>query len=462
VIWGDAWMAARENEVATAIETEIRDSIEKMVADIRSSIDDVREAVNQQLKAAQQSVEADANTSTLRPAIERALAEFQSSLQPAAAAAPPEPVVHLRPDASRIKRAVAAVEQGRSQVDILNGLLEQALNFGSRAALLILKGESFAGWKGAGFGQHGGDDEQIKRFAAAPGTVSELDQMLRQERVVTWDGRNLAARFSVSEPDRAVLVPMVIKDKIAAALYLDQLGGEDADFDTAAIELLVFTTGLLIDTLAIRRKTPSPSLTDAEVAPETTPAAARPAAFDDTKVSIPVTPPAQAAPPRPPTPPSQVSAPEPPRAEPPRPEPPPPAAPPPEPQAPRLDTQSALRPPAAAGAEPGEKPSTQYIPPPGVQRRFGSNEPQTEEGKKHDEARRFARLLVSEIKLYNEPKVEQGRRNRDLYERLREDIDRSRQMYDERIAEEVRRSSNYFYDELVRILADGKADVLGL
>src|SRR2546428_1191713 len=88
--------------------------------------------------------------------------------------------------------------------------------------------------------------------------------------------------------------------------------------------------------------------------------------------------------------------------------------------------------------------------------------PGSEAAKKHDEARRFARLLVSEIKLYNESKVDQGRKNRDLYERLKDDIDRSRQMYDERIAEDVRKASNYFYDELVRILADGNADALGL
>jgi hypothetical protein len=87
---------------------------------------------------------------------------------------------------------------------------------------------------------------------------------------------------------------------------------------------------------------------------------------------------------------------------------------------------------------------------------------QSEIDKKHDEAKRFARLLVSEIKLYNEAKVEVGRKNKDLYERLKEDIDRSRQMYDERIGADVRNSSNYFYDELVRILADGNAEVLGL
>jgi len=91
-----------------------------------------------------------------------------------------------------------------------------------------------------------------------------------------------------------------------------------------------------------------------------------------------------------------------------------------------------------------------------------ASQPANEETKKQDEARRFARLLVSEIKLYNEAKVDQGRKNKDLYERLKEDIDRSRQMYDERIPEDVRKSSNYFYDELVRILADGDAGALGL
>ena len=117
-------------------------------------------------------------------------------------------------------------------------------------------------------------------------------------------------------------------------------------------------------------------------------------------------------------------------------------------------------PPVAPAAEEG-RPSTQYIPPAGVGLR-STTAPQTEDTKKHDEARRFARLLVSEIKLYNETKVDAGRKNKDLYERLKEDIDRSRQMYDERIPDEVRKVSNYFYDELVRILADGHAESLGL
>ena len=80
----------------------------------------------------------------------------------------------------------------------------------------------------------------------------------------------------------------------------------------------------------------------------------------------------------------------------------------------------------------------------------------------HEEARRLARLLVSEIKLYNEEQVEEGRRKRDVYERLKEDIDRSRQMYEERVDQRILRSTDYFYQELVRILAAGDARALGI
>jgi len=43
---------------------------------------------------------------------------------------------------------------------------------------------------------------------------------------------------------------------------------------------------------------------------------------------------------------------------------------------------------------------------------------------RQEEARRFARLLVSEIKLYNEDEVERGRSEKDIGTRLKEDIDR--------------------------------------
>src|SRR5216684_114904 len=145
-----------------------------------------------------------------------------------------------------------------------------------RAAMLILRGETFSGWKGVGFTAAGGNDEMVKRFNAAPGLIPELDRVLRNEEVVLWDGANLSTRLGVSASYRAVLVPMVIKDKVAAAVYVDATEDDAAKLDASSIELLVFATGLLIDTLTIRKKIPSPSLNDSESAAEslhTTPTA---------------------------------------------------------------------------------------------------------------------------------------------------------------------------------------------
>jgi hypothetical protein len=463
-------MAVRGDDVAGSIDAHVREAVERMVGEIRSSIEDVRAAVDDQLKAALQSVQADVNSLTFLPHIKKTLGELEQSLDSA------QPAAASGGDAARIRAAIQAVESGKSQVDVLNALLDQCLQFGSRAALLILRGETLSGWKGAGFGAHGGNDEAVKKFNAAPGVVGEIDTVLRDERVVIWDGASLSSRFGASTADRAILVPMVIKDKVAAAVYVDALGADVAKLDPPSIELLVFTTGLLIDTLSVRKKIPSPSLAEG-----TTPAA-RP-------VAAPPRPAAAAERPAAPPPPSRpVSVPAPPAnpARPaestvavnaqqiremmsmdrsaapatgyqPRPETPPPPPPPPA----RREAPPAA-PPAASPLGGEDKPSTQFVPRPGMARGGAFGEGKTDDVKRHDEARRFARLLVSEIKLYNEAKVDQGRKNKDLYERLKEDIDRSRQMYDERIGEDVRKTSNYFYDELVRILADGNADSLGL
>ena len=486
-------MAVRGDEVAGSIEAHVRDAMEKLVGEIRSSIEDVREVVDSQLRAALQSVQADVNAVSFLPHIQKSIGELEESItsaQPAAAVQAPS-----GGDASRVKRSVQAVERGKSQVDILNALLEQCLAFGSRAAMLILRNETFSGWKGVGFTAAGGNDEMVKRFNAAPGLIPELDRVLRNEEVVIWDGANLSTRLGVPASSHAVLVPMVIKDKVAAAVYVDATEDDAAKLDASSIELLVFATGLLIDTLTIRKKIPSPSLNDSESAaeslhttptapqralPQPTPAAPRPAApppappaapvidkSPDATVAVsaaqlremmtPSTPskPAFTMPetdfggaPTPSASPSTASflTTAIPSVEAPRPT---PIAPPPPPPQPVHERE--------------ERPSTQYIPPPNITRANTPHAgPAVGDSKKHDEARRFARLLVSEIKLYNEPKVDAGRKNKDLYERLKEDIDRSRQMYDERIPDDVRKSSNYFYDELVRILADGDANALGL
>jgi hypothetical protein len=84
-----------------------------------------------------------------------------------------------------------------------------------------------------------------------------------------------------------------------------------------------------------------------------------------------------------------------------------------------------------------------------------------EEEKIHRDARRFSKLLVSEIKLYNKSGVEDGRRNKDLYQRLKKDIDRSRETYEKRFADTVASRVDYFHEELVRTLAENDPMLLG-
>lgn len=77
------------------------------------------------------------------------------------------------------------------------------------------------------------------------------------------------------------------------------------------------------------------------------------------------------------------------------------------------------------------------------------------------DARRFARLLVAEIKLYNDHKVESACRAGNLYQQLKSEIDRAQKMYDERVSSDATVGTDYFYEELVSILADGDPTKIG-
>jgi DNA replication initiation complex subunit (GINS family) len=79
----------------------------------------------------------------------------------------------------------------------------------------------------------------------------------------------------------------------------------------------------------------------------------------------------------------------------------------------------------------------------------------------HRKAQRFARLLVDEIKLYNQAKVAEGRKNKDLYDRLKETIEKSRATYQKRYGTTVAASANYFQHEIIRSLAEDDLSIMG-
>lgn len=78
----------------------------------------------------------------------------------------------------------------------------------------------------------------------------------------------------------------------------------------------------------------------------------------------------------------------------------------------------------------------------------------------HEKAQRFAKLLVEEIKLYNQAKVAEGRANATIYSLLRDGIEKSREAYRARYGDQIR-DVDYFKQELIRILADNNPDTMG-
>ena len=100
--------------------------------------------------------------------------------------------------------------------------------------------------------------------------------------------------------------------------------------------------------------------------------------------------------------------------------------------------------------------SARAVPPPGTVVAM----PVSADSDEHVKAKRFAKLLVEEIQLYNQAKVAEGRTRRDLYDRLRGDIEKSRAAYQKRYGGVIR-DADYFTDALIRILAANDRALLG-
>ena len=70
------------------------------------------------------------------------------------------------------------------------------------------------------------------------------------------------------------------------------------------------------------------------------------------------------------------------------------------------------------------------------------------EPREYDEARRLARLILSDIIIYHAAKVEQGIRNDNFFEVLREEIDEGRPYYESRVPMRVRRDTEIYTETL--------------
>jgi hypothetical protein len=298
-----------------------------------------------------------------------------------------------------VRDAVEAIARGASQREILTALLDGAAAFYPRTALFIARGPTLSGWAGLGFlGEGGVRSEDLSR-AAFPLSGSHLLAQAAQ--------RHTMVRAGAEGPGAELEAALgKVRPGGACASPLLVRGRTVAVLygDTGSSEGETSTEGLAFDLLT----------RVAGLAMERIAAARRP---------------------HPPGPAEETGG-----AAGPRPAAPHPSTPSP------LDEAEML---AILGDLDQQG------------RRTASDDGLSDEERRRlADARRFAHLLVSEIMLYNEQAVIQGRKHRDLMQRLQKEIDRSRQAYRARVSGLVSRTPDFFEEELVRQLAQGDPRLL--
>jgi hypothetical protein len=353
-------------------------------------------------------------------------------------------------DLGRLKASLAEIEKGASLSEVLTYLVNESGKYVERAAMFIVKGQAAMGWYARGIQP----PEAVK--VNVPLTIDTVFRIVHNSRhpmrghLTQAPGTSQALARLGGNPQGILAVPLILRDKLAAILYCDSSQDEIPAEDADVIEVLVLFAAKNIDLLSA---VPRPVGTTATAGTTTDRAAAIRAAGEGTGGAAA----RSATGPQPVVTLGRVGTGPQPVAPAPAPA---PAAPVEESASTVMFSAASLRAATPAAGRPATVPSMLRPAVPGAPA-AAPRPASPEDQKAHEDAKRFARLVVSEIKLYNETKVAEGRRAKDLYERLKEDIERGRQMYSDRVAAGVRDSTNYFFDELVRILAGGDASALG-
>ena len=381
-------------------------------------------------------------------------------------------------DMAIVKSAISEINEQKSQAEILKALINRAASFAPRVAFFVIKGEQATGWRGRGFEGTVGDEaiQQISFSVNADTVIGSAAKGL-----ATWSGEPgshsedhlLQNRLGEEPVQRIVAIPLTVRGRAVAVLYADSAGLDSESINLEALETLVTVSGMAVELLSASRvaaapkraveeapapveEQPQPSYEpSSEYAstpePETTPETSF-SGVDTIQTYESAYEPTPAYESTPVEPASFVEA-----------------VPAEEPAGVYDDSTATAEEATVAGEEPPSwSPAPVDASPAATpRRRYGQDVELPvevhgdEERRLHNDARRFARLLISEIKLYNEQKVAEGRSEHDLYDRLREYIDRSREMYDKRVKAEVAARYDYFHGELVNTLAEGDASKLG-
>jgi hypothetical protein len=348
-------------------------------------------------------------------------------------------------DEKTLASFVRDVRRKDTQEEILGLLLDCAGEFFQKAALFSVRGDSIVGWSSRGYEEESA--RKIADLSLSLAACPEIHDIVKGEAVVPApdlvDLGEIACLQTEPEGSR-YFAPLYVLDRPVALLYAAHSGEEAADDETLTV--LAHLAAFSVENIALRilyslaeDGTGAPAL---EEAPEIAPEPEEEAIPEPATAVEPIEEQSEETPDRP----------EPEQAE--------EALPPPVPE----DREAFSREPEEISESDGLVEKTAE---PAVEEPVPESAPVPEalakedEEKVHADAKRFARLLVSEIKLYNQNQVVEGRRHKDLYLRLKRDIDKSREMFERRVPPEVTHKIDYFHDEIVRILGDNDPSTLG-
>jgi hypothetical protein len=347
-----------------------------------------------------------------------------------AAAKPATDNAALASGPADLAKAVAEIQLGSSQKEILRALLDTTARYAARVALFVVKGNHATGWQARGFANSDGvKDFQLDGKAHAVAQAIG-DRVAASAPADDMDSRFLRDFGKPANGDGRIL-PLILKDKVAALVYADAGTDASGSLDPGSLELLVLSTSAWLEVSSLRKQAQahadSAAVPAAQAAPSSAPVNAAPAFNDPFAAHAPGHAKAAAAAASAPVASAAVEA------------------------APLIEPLPIGR--AQTEATNETAPETMPEAP--------ASAISAEDQDVHRKAQRFARLLVDEVKLYNQAKVAEGRKHKDLYDRLKEAIEKSRATYQKRYGNTVAASGNYFQNEIVRSLAEDDLSIMG-
>src|SRR6202158_4478821 len=174
----------------------------------------------------------------------------------ATAPATAEPNAHDAVSASGpadLARAVAEIQLGSSQREILRALLDTSARHAARVALFVVKGRHATGWQARGL-VNSDAVKDIVRDEHAPAVSHAIqDRVAASAPVADLDSRFLK-EFGTPASGEARILPLILKDKVAALVYADSGTGAAGSLDGGSLELLVLSTSAWLEVNSLRKQ----------------------------------------------------------------------------------------------------------------------------------------------------------------------------------------------------------------